>query len=84
MKNPWSQGSWANMGPTWGRQDPGGSRVGPMSFAIWDVMDLSPGYCLPFQFVTKQHIYIHNICLVNGSDTYDKKNRENNTTSIVN
>ena len=25
----------ANMGPTWGRQDPGGPRVGPMNFAIW-------------------------------------------------
>ena len=25
----------ANMGPTWGRQDPGGSHVGPMNFAIW-------------------------------------------------
>ena len=28
----------ANMGPIWGRQDPGGPRVGPMSFAIWDVI----------------------------------------------
>ena len=26
----------ANMGPIWGRQDPGGSNVGPMNFAIWD------------------------------------------------
>ena len=25
----------ANMGPIWGRQDPGGSHVGPMNFAIW-------------------------------------------------
>ena len=24
------------MGPIWGRQDPGGSYVGPMNFAIWD------------------------------------------------
>ena len=24
----------ANMGPIWGRQDPGGSHVGPMNFAI--------------------------------------------------
>ena len=23
------------MGPTWGRQDPGGPHVGPMNFAIW-------------------------------------------------
>ena len=26
----------ANMGPTWGRQDPGGPHVGPMNLAIWD------------------------------------------------
>ena len=25
----------ANMGPIWGRQDPGGPRVGPMNFDIW-------------------------------------------------
>ena len=24
------------MGPIWGRQDPGGPRVGPMNFAIWE------------------------------------------------
>ena len=25
----------ANMGPIWGRQDPGGPHVGPMNFAVW-------------------------------------------------
>ena len=25
----------ANMGPIWGRQNPGGPHVGPMNFAIW-------------------------------------------------
>ena len=25
----------ANMGPIWGRQDPGGPHVGPMNFTIW-------------------------------------------------
>ena len=25
----------ANMGPIWGRQDPGGPHVGPMNFVIW-------------------------------------------------
>ena len=24
-----------NLGPIWGRQDPGGPHVGPMKFAIW-------------------------------------------------
>ena len=26
-----------NMGPIWGRQDPGGPHVGPMDLAIWDM-----------------------------------------------
>ena len=26
----------ANMGPIWGRQDPGGPHVGLVNFAIWD------------------------------------------------
>ena len=26
------------MGPIWGRQDPGGPHVGPMNFAIWDIV----------------------------------------------
>ena len=25
------------MGPTWGRQDPGGPHVGPMDIAIWAI-----------------------------------------------
>ena len=29
----------ANMGPTWVRQDPGGPRVGPVTFAIWIRLD---------------------------------------------
>ena len=30
----------ANMGPIWGRQDPGGPHIGPMNFAIWDAAPL--------------------------------------------
>ena len=26
----------ANMGPNWGRQDPGGPHVGPVNLAFWD------------------------------------------------
>ena len=29
----------ANMGPTWGRQDPGGLHAGHMNFVIWDVFN---------------------------------------------
>ena len=39
------------MGPTWGppghRQDPGGPHVGPMNFAIWDVMYGMKTYHIP-------------------------------------
>ena len=31
----------ANMGPIWGRQDPGGPHVGPMNFAIWDISQIT-------------------------------------------
>ena len=30
----------ANIGPVWGRQDPGGPHVGPMNFAIWSDYNL--------------------------------------------
>ena len=33
--NPDSKDHGANMGPIWGRQDPGGPYVGPMNCAIW-------------------------------------------------
>ena len=35
----------ANMGPIWGRQDPGGSHVGPMNFAIWAIYVLVQFHC---------------------------------------
>ena len=43
----------ANMGPIWGRQDPGGTHVGPMNFAIWVVFKISlkfvPGIQIDFK-----------------------------------
>ena len=35
--HPDSKVPGANMGPIWGRQDPGRTHVGPMNFAIWAV-----------------------------------------------
>ena len=35
--SPDSKVHGANMGPNWGRYDPGGPHVGPMNFVIWDV-----------------------------------------------
>ena len=34
--NPNSKDHRANLGPIWGRQDPGGPQFGPMNFAIWE------------------------------------------------
>ena len=36
--NPDSKVHGANMGPIWGRQDPGGPHVGPMNLDIWEVI----------------------------------------------
>ena len=34
----------ANMGPTWVLSAPGGSHVGPMNLAIWDILsDIEQG-----------------------------------------
>ena len=38
---PVSKVHGANMGPIWGRQDPGGPHVGPMNLAIWDCLFFS-------------------------------------------
>ena len=35
--SPDSKVRGANMGPNWGREDPGGHHVGTMNFAIWVV-----------------------------------------------
>ena len=37
-KDPDSKVHGANMGPIWGREDPGGPHVGPMKFAIWGLL----------------------------------------------
>ena len=36
--SPNSKVHGANMGPIWGRQDPGSPHVGPMNFAIWGLL----------------------------------------------
>ena len=37
-RSPDSKVHGANMGPFWGRQDPGGPHVGPMNFDIWEIV----------------------------------------------
>ena len=38
FNTPDSKVHGANMGPIWGRQDPGGPHDGPMNFAIRDIV----------------------------------------------
>ena len=38
ITNPDSKVRGANIGPIWGRQDPDGPHVGPMNFALWEVL----------------------------------------------
>ena len=37
-KDPDSKIHGANVGPTWGRQDPGGPHVGHRNLAIWGIL----------------------------------------------
>ena len=47
----------ANMGPIWGRQDPGGPHVGPMKFAIWGVYGLMDcGQVTPYDVKNIGHL----------------------------
>ena len=55
----------ANMGPIWGRQDPGGPHVGPMNLAIWDVAD---AYVFAF---TLKHVLNERHCYHPSSNTYE-------------
>ena len=51
----------ANMGPTWGRQDPGGSHVGNMSLVIWAhpcwLYFRKHKICLQFYFISALRWY---------------------------
>ena len=38
------------MGPIWGRQDPGGPHVGPINFAIWDILNYGGVRAAPYFF----------------------------------
>ena len=43
----------ANMGPIWGRQDPGGPHIGPMNFAIWGATSSKIIYLYNITNITK-------------------------------
>ena len=54
----------ANMGPTWGRQDPGGPQVGPMKLVIWVrlvnlYVTIYQTFQAALQTFTQQHCWKH-------------------------
>ena len=64
------QGQWntldskvhgANMGPPWGRQDPGAPHVGPMNFAIWDPLRCAWRGCLMLQGIQQNNVGHYNV-----------------------
>ena len=44
VTRPDSKVHGANMGPIWGRHDPGGPHFVPKNFAIWDVLYRETGH----------------------------------------
>ena len=53
--NPDSKVHRANMGPIWGGQDPGGPHVGPMNFAIWEVIGI---YSVTYMFISDLQVSV--------------------------
>ena len=51
----------ANMGPIWGRQDPGGPHVGPRNFATRDCIWINRGYQGVINIINNLFNVIHNI-----------------------
>ena len=54
----------ANMGPIWGRQDPGGPHVGPMDFVFWACLGL---YCICKLHDHHATIYMYTSCCTPSS-----------------
>ena len=63
-KNPDIKVHGANMGPTWGRQDPGGPHVGNMNFAIWELISGQSHLYLPYVLTHQQDVNDPTWCLV--------------------
>ena len=65
---PDSKVHWANMGPIWGRQDPSGPHVGPMSFAIWVGMTYhqysSPSKSNPWKHLMSSKLFFCKMWLI--------------------
>ena len=55
VTHPDSKVRGANVGPIWGRQDPGGPHVDPMNLAIWALANCSRDICLEI-FIQAMHL----------------------------
>ena len=65
LHHPDSKFHGANMGPTWGRQDPGGPQVGHMKIAIWALLiycQLVPWVQTSMKLKTKYKYFLSRIC----------------------
>ena len=51
------------MGPIWGRRDPGWPNVGPMDFALWEIIVWHAKASVTFSVIDLQKRYIYNIIL---------------------
>ena len=51
----------ANVGPVWGRQDPGGPHVGPMDFAIWVRTTVDDCLCQIANHDIKRYLLVINL-----------------------
>ena len=56
---PDSKAHGVNMGPIWGRQDPGGPHAGPMNFAIWVII-----YNWPHENVILHSLFTNNYVII--------------------
>ena len=56
--NPGSKAPGANMGPSWGQQDPDGPHVGPLNFAIWVDTWITRQVYFKATFINKCNLHI--------------------------
>ena len=73
QSHPDSKVHGANMGPTWGRQVPGGPQVGPMNLVIWAGMFSSKYRCFLRHIEPEKRVYQYmgpHICVIKLSHWY--------------
>ena len=85
--NPDNKVHGANMGPIWGRQDPGGPHVGSVNFAFWECIHEGHGYVLLYYVFSwnQKYLYYHIITvMLHLYCIYRKDHYRGHTKSVVN